>query len=81
MFGTKKRKFSEIQLAVLRALRTKQKTIYQVAQKAKTDFRTIRHQLILLRGQGYVNLIFEHDHIKVFSITAEGYKYLRKLER
>jgi len=81
MFGKKKRKFSEIQLFILRNLRTKQRTIYQIAKKIKTDFRTVRHQLILLRGQGYVNLIFELDHIKVFSITKQGYKYLRKLER
>lgn len=81
MFGEKKRKFSEIQLVILRSLRAKQKTIYQIAQKAKTDFRTVRHQLILLRGQGYVNLVFEHDHIKVFAITNSGISYLRKLER
>ena len=77
----KKRRFTDIQLLILRVLRTKQKTIYQIAKKLATDFRTVRHQLILLRGQGYIGLVFEHDHIKVFAITSQGYKYLRKLER
>jgi predicted transcriptional regulator len=81
MFGEKKRSFKEIQLVVLRKLRTKQKTIYQIAKQTKTHFRTIRHQLILLKNQGYVNLVFELDHIRVFAITKQGYKYLRKLER
>ena len=81
MFGERKHTFKEIQLLILRKLRTKEKTIYQIAKKTKLDFRTVRHQLILLRGQGYVNLIFEHAHIKVFAITKLGYKYLRKLER
>ncbi len=81
MFGEKKRKFKAIQLVILRKLRTKQRTIYQIAKQTKTDFRTIRHQLILLRGQGYVELAFELAHIKVFAITKQGYKYLRKLER
>ena len=80
MFGEKKRSFKELQLVILRKLRTK-KTIYQIAKQTKTDFRTVRHQLILLRGQGYVNLVFEHNHIRVFAITEQGYKYLRKIER
>tara|TARA_Y100000310_G_C20122533_1_gene552112 strand:+ start:240 stop:488 length:249 start_codon:yes stop_codon:yes gene_type:complete len=80
MFGEKKRKFKEIQLVVLRILKTKKRTIYQIAKKTKTDFRTVRHQLILLRGQGYVNLDFELEHIKVFAITEEGIKYLWKLQ-
>ena len=81
MFGEKKRSFKEIQLVILRKLRTKQRTIYHIAKKTKTHFRTIRHQLILLKAQGYVNLVFELNHIKVFAITKQGYKYLRKLER
>lgn len=81
MFGEKKREFKEIQLVILRALKAKQATIYQIAKKTKTDFRTVRHQLILLRGQGYVGLVFELNHIKVFAITKEGYSHMRKLER
>ena len=76
-----KRKYNKIQLDILRSLRTKQMTIYQIAKKTKTDFRTIRHQLILLKGLDYVHLAFEHDHIRVFAITNEGYTYLRRLER
>jgi len=81
MFGEKKRTFTEIQLVILRKLRTKQKTVYQIAKQTKTDFRTVRHQLILLRGQGYIDLVFSLNHIKVFAITELGNKYLRKLER
>jgi predicted transcriptional regulator len=81
MFGTKKRKFAEIQLEILRSLKKKQCTIYQIAKKNHTDFRTVRHQLILLKGQDYVSLIFELNHIKVFSITKKGEKYIKKLQR
>jgi len=79
MFGEKKRKFEEIQLGILRSLRTKKHTTYQISKKTRTHFRTVKHQLILLRGQGYVDLVFELDHIKVFAITKQGYKYMRKL--
>ncbi len=81
MFGERKRRFSEIQLVILRTLKTKQRTIYQIAKKTKTDFRTVRHQLILLRGQGYIELVFELNHIRVFAITKDGSRYLRELER
>jgi len=80
MYGTKKRKFEEIQLDILKSLNKKNNTIYHIAKKIKTDFRTVRHQLILLRGQGYCDLVFELEHIKVFGITKLGKKYLRKLE-
>jgi len=81
MFGEKKRKFPEIQLGILRMLSAKQATIYQLSKKTKTDFRTVRHQLILLRGQGYVDLVFEHSHIKVFAINGKGNDYLKELEK
>lgn len=81
MFGERKRRFEEIQLVILRAFRSKQKTTYQIAKQTKTDFRTVRHQLILLRGQGYIELVFELNHIRVFAITKDGNKHLKKLER
>lgn len=81
MFGEKKRTYKGIQLVILRKLRTKQKTIYQIAKQSKTHFRTIRHQLALLTDLRYVELIFQLDHIKVVAITKQGYKHLRKLER
>ena len=81
MFGKKKRRFSEIRLVILRELKQKQSTIYQLAKKTKTDFRTIRHQLILLKGQDYASLIFELNHIRVYDITDKGKKYMVKLKR
>ena len=81
MFGDKKRKFKEIQLVILKTLKSKQATIYQIAKKTKTDFRTIRHQLILLKVQDYVELIFEINHIRVFAITNKGNNYLKDIEK
>lgn len=81
MFGEKKRKFKEIQLEILIQLSNKEATTYQLAKKTKTDFRTIRHQLILLKGQDYVSLVFELNHIKVFAITKKGLNHIKKLKR
>ncbi len=78
MFGRKKRKFSEIQLSILKRLRRGKKTIYQLSKETRTHFRTIRHQLVLLRGHGYVDLAFELDHIKIFAINNKGEEYLKR---
>ena len=81
MFGTKKRTFKELQLLILRTLSKKNATIYQIAKKNKLHFHVVQHQLILLKGQDLVSLAFEHGKFRLFSITDQGRKYLKKLKR
>ena len=81
MFGEKKRTFKELQKLILSSLRTKKLTPNQISKKANIRWEVVSHQLILLKGQGYVEDFFVHVRFKIFSITKEGINYLRKLER
>ena len=81
MFGERKRTFKELQVLILKTLKKDKATIYGIAQATKLHFHVIEHQLILLRGQDYVSLDFEHKRFRLFAITEKGISYLRKLTR
>ena len=81
MFGTKKRTFKELQVIILKALKQENLTIYQISKQTKLHFHVVKHQLILLKGQDYAEVVFEHGKFKLFSITKEGKKYLRKISK
>ncbi len=81
MFGERKRTFRELQILILKALKKERLTKYEIAKKASLHFHVVQHQLILLKGQDYVSLDFEHKRFRLFAITKEGLKYLRKLTR
>lgn len=81
MFGEKKRTYNELQKLILTALRIKKLTKNQIAEKTGIRWEVVDRQLILLKGQDYVELFFAHEKMKIFSITKEGLRYLRKLTR
>lgn len=81
MFGARKRTYRELHIPILRALKGEKCTIYGIAKKASLHFNVVRHQLILLKGQDYVNLAFEHNQFRLFEISEKGMKYLRKITR
>ena len=81
MFGEKKRKYSELQKLILIALRTKKLTKNQISKKTGIRWEVVDRQLVLLKGRDYVEIFFAHESMKIFTITKEGLKYLRKLTR
>lgn len=81
MFGTRKRTYRELHIAILKALKDDKHTIYEIAKKASLHFYVVQHQLILLKGQDYVSLVFEHNKFRLFAITEKGIRYLRKITR
>jgi len=81
MFGNKKRTFKELQILILNALKKRNYTIYEIAKKTSLHFHVVQRQLILLKGQDYVTLTFEHKRFRLFAITEKGLKYLRKITR
>jgi len=81
MFGDRKRTFKELQKLILVALRTKKLTKNQISRKTGIRWEVVDHQLVLLKGYGYVELFFAHEKMKIFSITNEGLKHLRKITR
>ncbi len=81
MFGTRKRTFRELQILILKTLKKERLTIYEIAKRASLHFHVVQHQLILLKGQDYVRVDFEHKRFKLFAITKKGLKYLRKIKR
>ena len=74
MFGEKKRTFKELQKLILSTLKDDKLTINQISKKAKIRWEVVAHQLILLKGKGYVGEFFVHVRFKIFSITEEGKK-------
>ena len=81
MFGEKKRTYNELQKLILIALRTKKLTKNQISRKTGIRWEVVDRQLILLKGHDYVEIFFAHEKMKIFSITKEGLKYLRKITR
>lgn len=81
MFGERKRTFRELQILILKTLKKENLTIYEIAKLTKLHFNVIEHQLILLKGQDYVKVEFEHKRFRLYAITPHGVKYLRKLTR
>ena len=81
MFGTRKRTFRELQILILKTLKNNKLTIYEIAKKASLHFHVVQHQLILLKGQDYVSLDFEHKRFRLYAITKKGVNYLRKITR
>ena len=78
MYGEKKRTFNELQSIILEALKKRNQTIYEIAKKTSLHFNVVQHQLILLRGQDYVALVFEYNRFKLFAITEKGMKLVEK---
>lgn len=80
MFGEKKRTFKELQLIILNSLKSNKLTVYEIAKKNSLHFNVVKHQLILLKGQDYVKIAYQHGRFKLFEITKEGLRFLRKLK-
>ncbi len=81
MFGTRKKTFKELQLIILKTLKRGDSTTHHISKKNSLHFNTVQHQLILLKGYDYVNLVFEHKRFRLFSITKKGKKHLKKLAK
>ena len=81
MFGNRKRSYNELQILILKALKKERLTVYELAKRTSLHFHVIHHQLILLKGQDYVTLDFVHKRFRLFAISPQGLKYLRKLTR
>ena len=77
MFGENKRTFGELQLIIMRALKDRKATPYEIARRTSLHFSVVEHQLILLKGQDYAALVFEHGRFKLFAITEKGKEYLK----
>ena len=72
MFGESKRTFKELQKEILKVLKSKDSTVNDLRLKTKIHPYVIEHQLVLLRGKEYVDLVFSHGKFKLFSVTKEG---------
>jgi len=80
MFGEKKRTFKELQKLILNSLREDKLTTRQISQKAGIRWEVVKHQLILLKGQDYVDEFFTHVRFKIFTITDLGKEHLKKIK-
>lgn len=81
MFGKKRRTYRELQTLILKTIQKEELTTYEIVKKTKLHFHVVKRQLILLKGEDYVSLTFKHKQFKLFTITKEGLKYLRKITR
>jgi len=80
MFGERKRTFKELQKEILNVLKSKDATVNDIRLKTGIHPYVIEHQLVLLRGKGYVDLMFSHGKFKLFSVSKLGKGYFKKLK-
>ena len=78
MTGKGKRRFKDLQRLILRSLDRSTRTINEISYRAKINWNSTSHQLILLKGQDYVKEIFSHRRLRVFEITDKGRGLLRR---
>jgi predicted ArsR family transcriptional regulator len=81
MFGERKRTYLELQILILKSLKKGNLTVYELAKRTKLHFNVVKHQLILLKGQDFVEVCFKHNQFKLFGLLKDGEKYLRKITR
>ncbi len=74
-----KRTNRELQKYILNTIKNNNLTINEISSKSNIYWPNVKHQLILLKGMDYVSEVFRHKRLRVFGITKEGKKYLRKL--
>lgn len=77
----KKRTFEELRSLILLALRKNNLTKNQISAKTGIRWEVVSHQLVTLRGLGYVDIFFEHEKMTIYTMTKDGEKYLIKIKR
>lgn len=73
-----KRTFIEIRNSILLSLTEGQKTINQISNETKINWKTVERHLTYLIGKGWVREAFSSAYVRVFELTAFGKDYLRK---
>lgn len=74
----KKRTNKELQESILATLKTGNLTINEIASKTNIYWPNVRHQLILLKGMDMVQEVFRHNRFRLFAITKDGIKAIKK---
>ena len=75
---TVKRTFIEIRNSILLSLASGQKTINQISNDTKINWRTVDNHLVHLMGKMLVREAFSSSYVRIFELTAFGKDYLRK---
>ena len=78
MTGKGKRKFIQLQKAILKSLKNQNLTINEISAKSKVSWNSTSHQLILLKGHEYVKEVFRHRRLRIFEITEKGKEFLNE---
>ncbi len=75
--GTK-RTFADIRSSILLSLASGQKTINQISNETKINWKTVDNHLVHLMGKLLVKEAFTSPYVRIFELTAFGKDYLRK---
>ncbi len=73
-----KRTFIEIRNSIFLSLASGQKTINQISNETRINWKTVERHLIYLLGRGWVREAFSSSYVRIFELTAFGKDYLRK---
>jgi len=65
----KKRTFEELRRAIITELSKGEKTVNQIAEATKAQWRTIDKQLIYLIGLGKVQPVFLSKYVKIYKLA------------
>ena len=73
-----KRTFEDIRTLILLSLASGQKTINQISQETKVNWRTVSNHLVHLSGKTLVREAFSSSYVRIFELTAFGKDHLRR---
>ena len=73
-----KRTFEDIRTLILLSLASGQKTINQISNETKVNWRTVSNHLVHLSGKTLVREAFSSSYVRIFELTAFGKDHLRK---
>ena len=75
-----RRTYTEIRYDILNSLLNNTLSINEVASKTKIYWPTVKQHLTYLRGMYAVDEVLKHSRLRLFKITFEGKKYMKKLK-
>lgn len=72
-----KRSFIDIRNSILISLASGQKTINQISNETRINWKTVERHLTYLMGKGWVREAFSSAYVRIFELNAFGKDYLR----
>lgn len=80
IFQNKERRTNkDIRHLILYSLKNKDRSIHEIAANTNINWRTTELHLTFMKGREYVSEVFRHHQLRIFKLTDQGLKQLKKI--